>query len=165
LYPATTDVLAVQVRSTLCCGGAVPVPETDSTVGEVVALLTNVIAPDALPELCGVNVTVKDAFCPALMVTGNEIPLRTNSALLELPELTVTLPPLAESVPELLWLCPTTTLPRFIDVGETLSWLGVNPLPESGIERFGLGASEMIEMLPLLFPFFVGANETLKVAL
>jgi hypothetical protein len=57
LYPSTPlDVLVFQPRETLCCG-AVPEPVSDSTAGELDALLTNVALADELPETWGVNVT------------------------------------------------------------------------------------------------------------
>jgi hypothetical protein len=57
LYPDTPlDELVFQPKETLCCG-AVPEPVSDSTVGELVALLVNVALADELPETWGVNAT------------------------------------------------------------------------------------------------------------
>jgi hypothetical protein len=99
LYPVTVDVvLAVQERATLCCGAAVPEPLTDSTIEVLVALLAKLMFADAVPDACGVNVTVKDAVPPAAIVSGKDIPLTENSEPLTPADDTVTGAPLAESV-------------------------------------------------------------------
>lgn len=49
---------------------------------------------------------------PAGMVKGGEIPPITKRELLELARVTVTLPPLADRVPDAVPLLPTTTLPN-----------------------------------------------------
>ena len=129
------------------------------------ALLTNVIVPDAAPLLCGVKVTVNCVLCPALMVTGKEIPLSVNSALLEVADVTVTLDPLAVSVPVRFALDPTVTLPKFNDDGETASVAGIVPLPERGIDKFGFGAFDVIDKEPLAEPLAVGVKVTVKLTL
>ena len=60
LYPTAPDE-AFQVRSTVCCVGAVPVPVIVCTVGEFEALLENDRDAEVAPLVCGVNVTVKVA--------------------------------------------------------------------------------------------------------
>jgi hypothetical protein len=47
----------------------------------------------AVPEACGANVRVTGMLCPAAIVTGKEIPVSENSALLRLADETVTLAP------------------------------------------------------------------------
>lgn len=93
-------MLAVQARVTLCCGGAVPVPETEAATAGFVALLANVIVADAEPLVCGVNVSVKFALWPALSVAGSVRPLSVNSEFVDDTEVIVTLEPLAVSVPD-----------------------------------------------------------------
>jgi hypothetical protein len=100
LYPATVDVLAVQPRLTLCCGGAVPVPDTEVATGGLVALLANVIVADAAPLACGAKINVKFALWPALRVMGSDSPLRVNSELVEDTDEIVTPAPLAVRVPD-----------------------------------------------------------------
>jgi len=56
-------------------------------------LLATVRTPLALPEACGENVMVTGTLCPAAIVTGSEIPVSENSALLRLADETVTLAP------------------------------------------------------------------------
>jgi hypothetical protein len=99
LYPTTTDVLGLQDRAALCCGGAFPAPVSDSVAGEFEALLANVTVAEAVPVDWGVKVSVKEAFWPAASVSGSVIPLTVNSELLEDAEETVTLATLALSVP------------------------------------------------------------------
>lgn len=61
MYRTTVDVLAVQDKLTLCWGDGVPVPVADSATGAFVALLTNVMVPDAVPLVVGVNVSEQEA--------------------------------------------------------------------------------------------------------
>src|SRR5580692_8394787 len=114
------DVLAVQERLTLCCGGGVPVPVNDSTAGEFEALLKNDMLPDAAPVPGGVNVTVNCAYWPAGITIGYDgNPLRAKAEPFKVSELTVTLAPLAVSVPINCSLVPTITLPKAMVVGDT----------------------------------------------
>jgi hypothetical protein len=89
--------LPFQERSTLCCGGAAPVPVKVSAA-EFEALLVNEPIAEALPDICGVNVSVNGTLCPAAIVRGKVIPLSENSALVTVAEDTLTLDPLAVSV-------------------------------------------------------------------
>ena len=83
----------------MCCAGAAPVPVRDSEPEGFEALLRNDMLPDADPLVCGRKVTVNVALCPTPIVTGKANPLRTNSELLEVAEVTVTAEPLAVTVP------------------------------------------------------------------
>lgn len=94
LYPTTALVLAVHDRLALCWAGAAPLPD-NVCVGELEALLAKVMTPDAVPESCGANVTVKGTLCPAEIETGKLIPLMVNSLLLILADDTFTFWPLA----------------------------------------------------------------------
>jgi hypothetical protein len=87
-----------QERSTLCCGGAAPVP-VKVWAGEFEALLVNEPIAEALPDVCGVNVRVNGTLCPAAIVSGKVIPLSENSALVTVAADTLTPDPLALSVP------------------------------------------------------------------
>ena len=62
------------------------------------ALLAKVMFADAVPDACGVNVTVKGAVLPAASVTGKESPVTENSEPLTPAEDTVTDAVLAERV-------------------------------------------------------------------
>jgi len=76
-----------------------PVPVTVSVTVELDALLANEMFAEAVPLICGVNLTVNGTLWPAAMLRGKAIPLKANSELLEVAEETVTLEPLALSVP------------------------------------------------------------------
>jgi len=97
----------------------VPVPVSDWTVGEFVALLVKDRLPEAAPLAWGVKVTVKEADEPAPMVAGSEIPESTNSLFVMLADETVTAAPVAFSVPLSEELVPTTTFPKLSVAGET----------------------------------------------
>lgn len=58
-------VLAFHDKSTLCVAADVPVPVRLSVVVVGCALLVNVRVALAAPVVCGLNVTVNDALCPA----------------------------------------------------------------------------------------------------
>jgi hypothetical protein len=77
LYPATVDVLGVQVSATewetVC--EAVPSPEREIVAGEFVALLATVTLPGKLPGAAGVNVASKVADCPGARIKPAETPL------------------------------------------------------------------------------------------
>jgi len=59
LYPTTAEVLEFQDRSTLCWMADAPVPVTASVIDEIEALLANETFADAVPLVCGENVTEK----------------------------------------------------------------------------------------------------------
>lgn len=101
LYPATEVLeLAFHDRSTVCCNVAPdPLAVSDAEPEE---LLKNEIFAEALPVLVGEKVTVNGTLCPAAIVTGNVSPPRVNCELLEVVDESVTLPPLAVTLP--LWL-------------------------------------------------------------
>ena len=103
-------MLGLQRRLTECGAAAVPDPVKVSTTDGLVASLARAILPDAVPVLCGLKVRVSDTLCPAARVLGRDIPLRLNSALLEVAEDMVTLDPVAVSVAVALLLVPTATL-------------------------------------------------------
>jgi len=141
------------------------VPVRDSTAGEFEALLANVALAEAVPVDCGVKVSVKKTFCPAGSVRGNAIPLTVNSELLENADETVTLAPLALSVPVLFWLVPTTTFPKSAVAGEAASCPWLVAFPDKETTRFGSDAFDTAEMLPAAVPAEFGANVALNVML
>lgn len=84
-------------------------------------MLAKVSVALAAPAVVGLKVTVKETLCPAGIVTGNVSPPTVNTELFVLAPVTVTLAPLAVSIPDELPLLPTSTLPRFMVVGLTAS--------------------------------------------
>jgi hypothetical protein len=73
----------------------VPVPDSACVSGELLALLPKESVVEALPLVCGANLSVMDKLCPAAMVTGKVSPVTENSEVVPPIELTVTLEPLA----------------------------------------------------------------------
>ena len=53
---------------------------------EPIQLLRNEILPEAVPEIVGLNVTLKRTLCPAAIIQGNVMPLSVKAELLELAE-------------------------------------------------------------------------------
>lgn len=100
------------------------------------------------------------------MVTGNASPLIANSELFTLTEETVTLAPVALSVPVCVPLVPTVTFPTPIVAGLTLNspWIGACsvPAPLNEMVRLGFEAFELTVTLPLKLPEDCGAKVTLK---
>jgi len=131
----------------------------------VEALLAKVRLADVVPEACGAKVTVNGAEVPAAMVIGSEIPPSANSGLVTLADDTVTLAPVAVSVPLLAKLVPTVTLPKPRLVGPRASCPGAIPVALVGIARFGLEASEVMDSEPLTVPAAAGVKVTLNVKL
>ena len=163
LYPTTlADVLAFQLRETLCCGGGVPEPFAVCTMGELGALLLNVVFADAFPEAVGAKTTEYGTLDPDGIVTGNVIPLKENSASLTVADVTVTGPLLALRLADWLWLVPTTTLPKLTLAGDTPNCPGATPVPVSGTCSVGFEAFDVATRLPLTLPPACGAKMTLK---
>ena len=158
------EVLAVQERRTLYVGAGVPVPLKEST-GEFEALLAKETVPEPAPVAWGVKARVNCTLLPAAIVTGKDSPLRVNSELLTVAEVTVTLAPVALSVAERFALVPTTTLPNAGLAGVTANCPAAVPVPDSEILKVGFDAFEAIAMLALVLPADDGVKMTLKVML
>jgi hypothetical protein len=99
------------------------------------------------------------------MFSGKVKPLSTNSELVEVAEDTVTLDPPALSVAVWLLLVPTTTLPKLIDPGATLSWPGLVPVADRFTLTFAFEALDDSVSVPLAAPADFGAKETDSVRL
>ena len=80
-------------------------------------------------------------------------------------ELIVTLEPLAVSVPVLVALCPTTTLPKSTLPGLTDSCPGELADPDKAMAGLGFVAFEVRVRFPVVVPLVCGVNATLKVRL
>ena len=94
----------------------VPVPESDTTSGELVALLTTDTLPAALPIVLGAKVTLNVALLWAGRVSGSERPL-----MLKPPPVTVAREIVMFTVLRKVTLCvvalPTVAFPKFMLVG------------------------------------------------
>ena len=86
--------------------------------------------------------------------------------MLELAEESVTLAPLAVTLPFWLWLFPTVRVPKLIDPGVTPSVpVEVVAVPERETATLGSDAFELRVRVALSVPAAVGANFTDKFAL
>jgi hypothetical protein len=90
-----------------------------------------------------------------------------NTELFVLAAVTVTLAPLAVSVPVAVPLEPTVTFPKARVLGDTLSCptVAATPVPDTGMVSVGLVAVEVTVRLPPAAAAAVGANLTVNVAL
>ena len=110
------------------------------------------------------KVTVNATLLPAAIVFGSDSPLIVNAELFELAAVTVTLAPVAFSVPVPVPLVPTTTLPTAMVEGVTVSCpVAAVPVPDSGMVKVGFDAFEVIVTVPLKVFAVPGVNVTLKV--
>src|ERR1700690_76251 len=107
-----------------------PVPVSDSTVGELAALLVNVIFADDAPVPWGGNFKVKGMLCPAARVKGNDTPLKEKSALVVVAEEIITLAPAAAKVAGKVLFVPTATLPKSEVDGATARVPAGVPVPD-----------------------------------
>jgi len=89
---------------------------------------------------CGVNAKVNCTLLPAAIVTGKDSPLRVNSELLTVAEVTVTLAPVALSVAGRFALVPTTTLPNAELAGATANCPAAVPVPDNEMFKVGFYA-------------------------
>jgi hypothetical protein len=96
-------------------------------------------------------------------VTGNVKPLKVNEGLLDVALVTVTLEPVALSLPCKTEFVPTTTLPKFSATGLTANCPAAVPEPDNGMLRVGFDAFEVSERVPLALPAEAGAKVTLNV--
>lgn len=99
-------------------------------------------------------------------MTGNVSPARVNAELLELVEESVTLPPLAVTLPFWLWVVPIVTLPKLMEPGVTPSVpLAVVPLPVRETVTEGSDALEVSVSAAVLVPEVAGEKVTERFAL
>jgi hypothetical protein len=113
------EVLAVQVNDTLWA--RVPVPERETTVGELEALLVTETGPVADPLVVGLKVTLNMLLWPAARFSGNESPLMLNPAPLTVAWLIVRPPvPVLFSDTGCVLLLPTSTFPKAMLEGLTV---------------------------------------------
>src|SRR2546422_1047134 len=132
-------------------------------LGELGALLTSEMPPDALPVAVGANCTLKVLDCPGGRVSGNVGALMLKPAPVTLPCAMVKL-----ALPELVKVrfctpvLPTSTLPKLTLGGATES-CGCTPVPLRAMVLGELGALLTSETLPDTLPMVAGANCTLKV--
>src|SRR2546426_671757 len=131
-------------------------------LGELAALLTSEMLPDALLVGVGANCTLKVLDCPAATVSGKVSPLMLKPA-----PVTGSCAMVRLALPEFVKVrfctpvLPTSALPKLTLGGVTESW-GCTPVPLRAMVLGELGALLMSETLPDTLPVAVGANCTLK---
>ena len=158
-------MLGLQRRLTACDAVALPDPVKVSTTDGFAALLAREILPEAAPVLCGLKVSVSNTLCPAASDWGRDIPLRLNSALVEVAEDMVTLDAVAVSVAVRLLLAPTGTLPKFKALVFDVRIPAETPLADRAIVKDGVAAFETTSIVPVMLPAASGVQRTLKVTL
>jgi hypothetical protein len=136
------------------------VPESATTSGEFVALLTTVTLPARLPAEAGANVTVKEVDWPAARLSGRVIPLVLNPVpVAPTCEMETLEFPVLEIVTLWVALVPVVRLPKLSDVGEAESWSAVAmPLPLSGTTSGEFGVLLINVMLPENVAAEAGSN-------
>jgi hypothetical protein len=102
---------------------------------------------------------------PAVRVTGREIPLTTNSALVLLADEIVTEDPLAVRVPDNALLDPVATLPKFSVPGANANCPAAVPLPDSAIFIWLFEALDEMSKCPEAAPAELAVKTTPKVKL
>src|SRR2546426_203832 len=132
-------------------------------LGELAALLTSEMLPDALLVAVGANCTLKVLDCPAATVSGKVSPLMLKPAPVTGSCAMVRLaPPELVKVRFCTPVLPTSTLPKLTLGGVTESW-GCTPVP---LRMIRLPARSTLLPYTTLFRSLlvaVGANCTLKV--
>src|SRR2546426_25701 len=132
-------------------------------LGELAALLTSEMLPDALLVAVGANCTLKVLDCPAATVSGKVSPLMLKPAPVTGPCAMVRMAP-----PEFVKarLCtpalPTSTLPKLTLGGVTESW-GCTPVPLRNVAAAAVVSSLSLHDALAILLVAVGANCTLKV--
>lgn len=91
----------------------VPTPETGTVRVASDALEASVTLPFEVPEVLGANSTLKLALWPTARVAGALMPVSVYPAPLTLAREILTLAlPVFVTVPEMVWVLPTVTLPK-----------------------------------------------------
>src|SRR2546427_424602 len=132
-------------------------------LGELGALLTSEMPPDALPVVVGANCTLKVLDCPGGRVSGNVSPLMLKPAPVRLPCAMVKLAlPAMVKVRLCTPVLPTSTLPKLTLGGATER---IRRPPRSTLFPYTTLFRSLLtsEMPPDALPVVVGANCTLKV--
>jgi hypothetical protein len=113
LYPATAEVLGIQLSATEEATAGVPLPEREIIVGEFVASLATVTLPEMSPVPAGANATLRVAVCPGVKIWPDETPLAVYPApeMVTFATVTFEFPPLVRVTGKML-LLPILTLEK-----------------------------------------------------
>jgi hypothetical protein len=166
LYPATTEVDAVQVSDTEWATATTPVPERAMAAGELEALLATVMLPVKLPAADGVKVTCNAALWPGARIKPAETPLAVNLAPETLTPEMVTLEfPAFVSVTLSVLLAPAETFPKFKLPALLLrSAAAATPVPLMATVLGVLETLLITDIVPVTAPVVLGANTIFKMA-
>ena len=146
--------------------GEIPVPvrgivNVGSDASEVIVTL-----PLSAPAEAGSNETLKLALCPAVRVSGVEIPLRLNPVpVIATCEIVTDDPPVLVIFSVRDGSLPTVTLPKLRLVGFAPSVPCETPVPDRAIVKVELEASETMVTEPVALPAACGAKLTVNVVL
>lgn len=98
--------------------GWMPVPLNEITAGELAAVLTTLILPNAVPAAVGAKPAVSARLCPAARVTAPKNPVTLNPVPVAVTCEMLTLPvPVFFSVTLCTALVPVKWLPKLNDTG------------------------------------------------
>jgi hypothetical protein len=140
---------------------AVPVRGIDKLGFE--AFEVTVTVPLNVPADVGVKVTLNDALCPGVKVTGGVIPEILNPVPAAVAAEIVTLvPPVFVTVSVWLEFCPTVIFVKVRLVGDADRVPDVTAVPVKGMAKLGFEAFEVTVTVPLNVPVDVGANVTVN---
>jgi hypothetical protein len=158
-------VLAFQLSATVCGEIETPVPDTDTLVGEPVALLAIATFPFTAPAVVGANVTVRTAVWFGVSIKPAVTPLDVNPAPVVVTlEMVMFEFPLFFRVVVSALLLPVFTLPNGKLAGVApSSVVEAAPVPLSAMASGEFGALLTNETDPLAAPAVAGANTTLNV--
>jgi hypothetical protein len=164
LYPATVELLGVQVSVTECETGCTPVPVRVIVAGEFVALLAIVTLPARAPAAAGEYVTSNVAVCPGVRIRPAETPLAVKPAPVRLTLEMVRLElPVLESVTSRVLLAPVDTFPKVRLVGLALRRVAAATAVPLTVTFAGeLVALLMTETVPDATPTVLGENTILR---
>jgi hypothetical protein len=149
------EVLAVQLRSTLCAIPTTPVPLNDALPGELLALLTKEAVPLAGPPVWGENTKLTVLLAPAATVNGVVAPMLNPRPVTSIADTTMPAVPLLDSVTLRELEAPTVTFPNTNEDGETVSVLADTATPVT-VKETSVG--ELLRLLEMdALPFTVPA--------
>ncbi len=162
--PVVTVPKSKLVVDRLSDAGASPLPITASVVGALLALLANVMLPETAPAVAGLKTTFSEADPLSAMVRGKVTPVILNAGSGSDTDDTLIFCTEELFVRTIFWLelAPVSTLPKSIEVFESVRLPGGGAIPSPDIVTAG---SESVAVLctasdPLATPLAAGANLT-----
>jgi hypothetical protein len=167
LFCPTTTLLNVRrVGVSVSVAGLTAVPLNATVRPAFDAFEVMVILPLKLFADGGVKVTLNDALCPGVNVSGVLIPDRPKPAPVTVAAaIVVFTPPVFFTVSVCVWFCPTTTLVKVRLAGVAVNAAGVTAVPLNAMDKLASDAFEVRDAFPLKLPADEGVSVTLNDAL